>query len=137
MALLPEITRALADESRLRILAALRRGELCACQIVELLGLAPSTTSRHLSQLRAAGLIVSRKSGRWIHYRLANADPVARSASSELVLSSLAWVLPSLEAAPCVAGDGARLDEILSAPADVIAARQRHAMEGQCNAPVE
>ena len=45
------ITKALADEHRLRVLLALRGGELCACQITELFGLAPSTMSKHLSVL--------------------------------------------------------------------------------------
>ena len=57
------ITRALADPNRVRILLALRRGELCVCQITELFGLAPSTVSKHLSILHHAGLIQSRKIG--------------------------------------------------------------------------
>ena len=54
------ITNALADEGRLRALAALFPGELCACQIIELLGLAPSTVSKHMAILRHAGLVQSR-----------------------------------------------------------------------------
>jgi len=46
-------------------------GELCACQIIEMLGLAPSTVSKHMSILRQAGLVETRKEGRWIYYRLA------------------------------------------------------------------
>ncbi len=68
------ITKALADAQRLRILMLLRGGELCVCQIVEVLGLAPSTVSRHLSLLSAADLVVSRKDGRWAYYRLPDAD---------------------------------------------------------------
>ncbi len=64
------ITKALADTQRLRILMMLRGGALCVCQIVEVLGLAPSTVSRHLSLLRAADLVVSRKDGRWVYYCL-------------------------------------------------------------------
>jgi ArsR family transcriptional regulator, arsenate/arsenite/antimonite-responsive transcriptional repressor len=64
------ITRALADENRVRALLALREGELCVCQITELLGVAPSTMSKHLSILHQAGLVESRKEGRWIYYRL-------------------------------------------------------------------
>jgi DNA-binding transcriptional ArsR family regulator len=62
--------KALADENRLRALCALRGGELCVCQIIALLELAPSTVSKHLSVLRAARLVDSRKNGRWMHYRL-------------------------------------------------------------------
>ncbi len=62
--------KALADANRLRILCALRKGELCVCQLIALLKLAPSTVSKHLSVLRAAGWVQSRKNGRWVHYRL-------------------------------------------------------------------
>src|ERR1051326_789220 len=48
------ITKALSDPNRVRVLLALRRGELCVCQITELFGFAPSTVSRPLSILRAA-----------------------------------------------------------------------------------
>lgn len=64
------ITKALADENRLRALSALDQGELCVCQIIGLLGLAPSTVSKHMAILRQAGLVESRKCGRWIYYRL-------------------------------------------------------------------
>ena len=63
------ITKALADENRVRTLLALRKGELCVCQITELFGLAVSTVSKHLSILYQAGLVESRKDGRWIYYR--------------------------------------------------------------------
>ena len=63
------ITVALADEKRVRILMALRDGELCVCQITELFVLAPSTISKHLSILHQARLVDSRKKGRWIFYR--------------------------------------------------------------------
>ena len=60
------ITEALADENRVRILMALDQRELCVCQIIDLLQLSPSTVSKHLSILRNARLINSRKAGRWI-----------------------------------------------------------------------
>ena len=68
------ITKALADETRVRMLLALRGGELCVCQITELFGLAPSTVSKHLSILHQAGLAESRKAERWVYYRLPKAD---------------------------------------------------------------
>ena len=67
------VNAALADENRVRALLALRGGELCACQIIELLGLAPSTVSKHLAILRQAGLVEGRKEGRWMYYRLPEA----------------------------------------------------------------
>jgi len=66
------VFRALADETRVRLLYALRHGELCVCQLIELTGLSPSTVSKHLSILRDAGLLDSRKEGRWVYYRLAD-----------------------------------------------------------------
>ncbi len=65
------ITRALSDQHRLRALMSLHNGELCVCQIIELLALAPSTVSKHMAILKAAGLVESRKDSRWVYYRLA------------------------------------------------------------------
>ncbi|MDR2504042.1 MAG: metalloregulator ArsR/SmtB family transcription factor [Deltaproteobacteria bacterium] len=64
------ITKALTDENRVRILMALRRRELCVCQTTAFLDLAPSTTSKHLSVLRQARLIEGKKRGKWVYYRL-------------------------------------------------------------------
>ena len=69
-----DIFKALADESRVRAWLALRHGELCVCQIVALLQLAPSTVSKHLQILKDAGLIQSHKNGRWVYYRLSKGD---------------------------------------------------------------
>ncbi len=64
------IAKAFSDPARVRALCALRGGELCVCWLIELLGLAPSTVSKHLSILRQAGLVESRKAGHWVFYRL-------------------------------------------------------------------
>ena len=71
---LMSVLKALADENRVRALMALRPGELCVCQITEMLGLAPSTVSKHMAILRQAGLVDSRKQERWMFYRLAERD---------------------------------------------------------------
>lgn len=68
------VLKALADENRVRILTALVPKELCVCQIVELLGLAPSTVSKHMAILKQARLVDSRKDGRWMFYCLAKDD---------------------------------------------------------------
>ncbi len=65
-----KITKAISDPNRLRILQALRGQRLCGCQIIEMLGLAQATVSRHLDLLVDSGLIISSKDGRWKHYRL-------------------------------------------------------------------
>jgi DNA-binding transcriptional ArsR family regulator len=64
------VLKAAGEPSRLRILKVLEDGELCGCHLVELLGFAQPTVSRHLSILRAAGLVSERKDGRWTYYRL-------------------------------------------------------------------
>jgi DNA-binding transcriptional ArsR family regulator len=66
---LVDVYKALGHPVRLRILAMLRTGELCACQITAVLKLASSTVSAHLSELRRAGVIVERKDGRWVIFR--------------------------------------------------------------------
>jgi ArsR family transcriptional regulator len=61
---------ALSDPRRLQILAVLREGERCVCDLQEDLGLAQSLLSFHLKTLRDAGLVTVRRSGRWAHYSL-------------------------------------------------------------------
>jgi arsenate reductase/ArsR family transcriptional regulator len=69
------VLKALGHPVRLRILAMLRRGELCVCQMTALLGLATSTVSAHLADLKRAGLVNERKDGRWVFYRLTDVEP--------------------------------------------------------------
>lgn len=70
------VMKALSDRNRVRLLCALRGGELCVCQLIELVGLAPSTVSKHMSLLSQAELVESRKQGRWVYYGLPQ-DPTA------------------------------------------------------------
>ena len=65
------IYKALSDPNRLRILMMLKDKPLCVCEIVDILQLANSTVSKHLSILRNANLIVDEKSGRWVNYSIA------------------------------------------------------------------
>jgi ArsR family transcriptional regulator len=72
----PRIDRmfsAFADETRLRILHLLTRGELCVCDIHDTLRLPQSKVSRHLAYLRESGLVRVRKNGLWKHYSLSPA----------------------------------------------------------------
>jgi ArsR family transcriptional regulator len=64
------IFKALSDPNRLRILKMLQVKDLCVCEITAVLGLAPSTVSKHLSVLRDAGLIDEEKDGKWVNYML-------------------------------------------------------------------
>jgi DNA-binding transcriptional ArsR family regulator len=67
---LNKIGMALSDSNRVRALMALRSGEICVCQLIELLQLAPSTVSKHMSILKQAGLVSSRKDSQWVYYRI-------------------------------------------------------------------
>lgn len=67
---LETIFRALSDRTRLRILNLLRGGELCVCDLVDVLDVPQPTASRHLAYLRKTGLVLARKEGLWHYYRL-------------------------------------------------------------------
>jgi ArsR family transcriptional regulator, arsenate/arsenite/antimonite-responsive transcriptional repressor len=71
---LETLFKAMADQTRLRILALLARGEVCVCDIHETLHIPQPRASRHLAYLRKAGLVEDRKDGLWVHYRLASLD---------------------------------------------------------------
>ena len=64
------VIKAMAHPSRLMMLEALAEGELCVCDLQKLVGSDISTVSKHLSLMKAAGLVEDRKEGLWVHYRL-------------------------------------------------------------------
>ncbi len=113
------VTKALADRQRVRILMMLAPGELCVCQIVEVLALAPSTVSKHLSILSAADLVVSRKDGRWAHYRLPT-DEV--SASVQPVLT---WLDELLEHDATIQQDRTKLRAVTACAPEQLCRQQR------------
>jgi len=76
LAKMEQLFKAMADQTRLRILALLAGGEVCVCDIHGTLGIPQPRASRHLAYLRRAGLVVDRKEGLWVHYSLANPDDV-------------------------------------------------------------
>jgi len=92
--------KALAHPVRLRILAMLEEGELCVCEITAVVGLAPSTVSEHLSELRRSGIVLERKEGRWVHYSL------CRDAEVRKLVRAL---LPQLDGDAQVAADRDRV----------------------------
>ena len=100
--------KALAHPARLRILAMLRGGELCVCQVTAVLGLAASTVSAHLTELRRAGLVEEQKVGRWVRYRL-------RESASELVPL---W--RKLDTDPQARADAALLARLRQVPLDTL-----------------
>ena len=112
------VTKALADESRVRILLALTPGELCVCQITELLQLAPSTVSKHMSILKQARLVDSRKEGRWMFYRLAGEDGAVEANE----MSALVFRLTGDD--PRRREDAKRLKQILKMDRDELCKKQ-------------
>ena len=64
------IFKALADETRLRILALLLEGELCVCDLMAVLQLPQSTVSRHLAYLKRSCWVDTRRQGVWMYYTL-------------------------------------------------------------------
>jgi ArsR family transcriptional regulator, arsenate/arsenite/antimonite-responsive transcriptional repressor len=113
------IAKALSDDNRVRILAILEGRELCVCQVIELLGLAPSTVSKHLSILKHARLIDGRKHGRWMYYRLADEDVPA------IAKDALRWALNGLGHDKQRGKDAERLLQILAIDPEVLCLTQR------------
>ena len=64
------IMKAFCDENRLKILAALRGGEQCACKLLEHLEIGQPALSYHMKILVESGVVISRVCGKWTHYRL-------------------------------------------------------------------
>ena len=118
--------RALGHGARLRTVAMLRSGELCVCQITEVLKLAPSTVSAHLKELKQAGLVSERKDGRWVYFDLVD-DGGTRS-WIEVALSGLVHD-PQIEA------DDLLVDELRRLPVEDLcrfgyeAAKERTTLE--------
>lgn len=94
--------KALADATRLRILALLVGGEICVCEIHGALKLPQPTVSRHLAYLRRSGLVTTRREGLWIHYRLAALDDMVLRTLTDIVKHALTHV-------DTIARDGERL----------------------------
>jgi len=114
-----DILKALSDMNRLRVVGALGRyEELCACQITELLRVTGATASRHLSVLQHAGVVKSRKDGRWVYYRLVYPDGM------EPVFK---WLEASFAESDDLQADLQVLDEIVSITREDLCRKQRGA----------
>ena len=112
------ITRALSDENRLRALLALRDQEVCVCQLIELLQLAPSTVSKHMSVLKQAELVAGHKKGRWMYYRLPG------KAAAPIVRQALSWIRQAASEDPRVRMDARRMKKILGTNREALCERQ-------------
>jgi DNA-binding transcriptional ArsR family regulator len=113
------VTKALADLQRVRILMMLQPGELCVCQIVEVLALAPSTVSKHLSILAGSGLVDSRKEGRWMYYRL------PEGTAGAFVQPVLKWLAGALGEDETIREDATRLKAVVNCDPGSLCRRQR------------
>jgi ArsR family transcriptional regulator, arsenate/arsenite/antimonite-responsive transcriptional repressor len=101
--------RALADPTRLRLLNLIADKEICVCYFVEILGISQPKISRHLAYLRRAGVVASRRDGRWMHYRLvAPSDPAASAILKE--------TLAHLRQSPGLQGELRKLDSTCCRP---------------------
>ena len=109
---------------------ALKGRELCVCQLIELLVLAPSTVSKHLSILKNARLIDSRKQGRWMYYRLAGDD------ASSKIKTCLSWIFQSVTDSTRIIKDTGRMEEILKIDPEVLCSRQAKSGANEINGPV-
>ena len=125
------VIRALGDENRIRILMALHDQSMCVCQVTGFLDLSPSTTSKHLSILRQARLIESKKRGKWVYYRLAEGEHV-----SELVRDALQLVRDGAGSEQIILEDAKRIRDIiareqafLGADEDELALEKYHSLE--------
>jgi len=99
--------KALADPTRVRVLAALRGGELCVCELSDALGITQSTLSTHLQVIREAGLVQTRREGKWVYYAL---KPEAK----RLLKDVFGFFATELADAPQLRRDEARLKKRLA-----------------------
>jgi DNA-binding transcriptional ArsR family regulator len=113
------VTKALADLQRVRILMMLQPGELCVCQIMEVLGLAPSTVSKHLSILSTAGLVDSRKEGRWMYFRL------PEGSAGAFTRPVLKWLGATLRNDETIKRDTKKLRTVVACDPGILCRRQR------------
>ena len=113
------IAKAISDENRIRALMMLTDGELCVCQIIEMLGLAPSTVSKHMSILRQAGLVQARKQGRWMHYSLAKKD------APKEIKQITNWLISCIENDSKVQRDKKTLQKLLKIDKEKLCKKQR------------
>lgn len=89
--------KAFCDENRVRILNLLRGGEKCACRLLEELSISQPTLSHHMKILCDSGIVVGRKEGKWMHYRI---SPEGIQLAKEY-LNDLTDVQPTGESKPC------------------------------------
>ncbi|MFK7760222.1 MAG: ArsR/SmtB family transcription factor [Phycisphaerales bacterium] len=121
------LTHAVSDPNRVRLLAACLDTERCVCQLVELIDLSNPSISKHLSVLRAAGLLESRREGRWVHYR-------TPESSDQMIHDVIRMIRSHVLGDPVLMDDRVKLLQIDSIDPCDLARMQR---EGCCPATTE
>ena len=112
------IARALSDENRVRALLALGDQEVCVCQLIELLQLAPSTVSKHMSILKQAKLVTGHKKERWMYYRLPG------KSAPPIIQQALSWVRQATSDDHRTLMDAEQMEKILGTNRELICKRQ-------------
>jgi len=107
------LLRALADETRLRILRLIGKQEVCVCYFVEALSESQPKVSRHLAYLRREGLVKTRREGKWMHYQLAELND---RRASKLLAEALDWMGEQ----PIAARDAARFKAVCCQPEKLV-----------------
>lgn len=104
---------ALADRTRLRLLNLMRDGEVCVCFFAETLETNNPKISRHLSYLRKAKLVTSRRDGKWMHYRI---DEPKNDKAKEIFAKIMEMFKEDKE----MQSDRARLSDVCCTPASPV-----------------
>jgi ArsR family transcriptional regulator len=104
---------ALADTTRLRLLNLMAGREVCVCYFVEILRQSQPKISRHLAYLRRAGIVLARREGKWMHYRIS-------APTDEGAAAILDAALASLRNNPQMQADLARLNRACCAPQKLV-----------------
>jgi ArsR family transcriptional regulator len=104
---LNQLGQAIADPTRVRVLAALLRSELCVCELVDALEISQSTLSSHLQVLRLTGMVRTRKDGRWVYYSL-------DKRKAWLVNGIFSLVGTDIRTDPCLVRDAKRIERRLA-----------------------
>jgi ArsR family transcriptional regulator len=106
--------QALGDNTRLRLLNLMGDREICVCYFVEILDRPQPKISRHLAYLRSAGIVATRRDGKWMHYRIVMPPHIG---ATQILQQTLGW----LKEDRAMQADRARLSKACCTPAKVVA----------------
>lgn len=123
-----KLSKAISDDTRVRILKLLEKQELCVCQLMEILKLGQSTVSKHLGILKNAGLIEVRKEWTWAFYRLSKEGMQTYNRKFFKLLSSV------LNDDSVILKDQERLREVIKKDINVFCNRGNKEINGVRNA---